>query len=157
MKIGFRNQDKKKWNINKIFSLFFLFIINCSSLYLFYLYVYISCSIKDNNIFHIPYEPSGMQLLYYFISLPFFVILSFLSQMHSYYFNLRKSLYPSIIIIWFCYFVLIIYVDMVIHFSKGNDLLYYGSLTISFFSIPYVIYTTCRQLIELNKSYLKTD
>lgn len=129
--------------MKKIFGLCSLAAINCSVLYLICLYVSIVCSIKVDNILHIPYEPSGMQLFYYFISFPFFIILMFLSQLHSYYFNLRKSLSLGIIITWFSYFILIVYVDMVIHFSpQGNNLLYYGSLIISFVAIFFVIYST---------------
>ena len=113
------------------------------------MYVSVACSIKIDNVFHMPYESSGMQLAYYYISFPFFVILSFLSQLHSYYFNLEKSLFPSIIIIWLFYFILITYIDEVIHFSKGNDLLYYGSLILSCFSIYYVVYVTYCQVVEL--------
>ncbi len=83
----------------------FLTIINCSALYLTYWYIYIVCSTRTNNVFHIPYEPSGIQLYYYFLSFPLFLFLALFSTLHSYYFNLKKSLSPGIIIIWFCYFV----------------------------------------------------
>lgn len=135
--------------MNKIFGLCSLAVINCSVLYLIYLYIVMVCSTKVDNFLHIPYEPSGMQLFYYFISFPFFMILALLSQLHSYYFNLRKSLSSGVVIIWFSYFILILYVDLVVTFSKGNDLLYYGSLIISLVSIFYVIYSTYCQLAQL--------
>ena len=139
--------------MKKGLSLCLLAVINCSALYLIYWYIYIVCSTKVDNIFHIPYEPSGMQLFYYFFSFPFFLSLAFLSGLHSYYFNLKKSLSIGIIIIWFCYFILVLYVDLVIHFSTGSTLLYYGSLYISFIAICYVIYSTYCQIIQLTSPH----
>ncbi len=138
--------------MNKIFGLFSIAAINCSVLYLIYWYVYVVCSTKVNNLLHISYEPSGMQLIYYFISLPLFMLLATLSLLHSYYFALRKSLASGIVIIWFSYFILIMYVDWIIHFSKGNDLLYYGSLIISVVGISYIIYISYYQFIQLATS-----
>jgi len=125
-----------------------LTIINCSVLYLIYWYILIACSTKINNILHISYEPSGMQLFVYFISFPLFLIFALLSLLHSYYFDLKQSLCMGVIIIWFSYFVLMLYVDWA-HFSSGNNLFYYGSLVISFAAICYVIYSTYCQIIQL--------
>jgi hypothetical protein len=131
----------------------FLTIINCSVLYLIYWYVFIVCSTKVDNFLHIPYEPSGMQLYYYFLSLPLFLFLALLSTLHSSYFNLKKSLSLGIIIIWFCYLALILYVDLVVHYSTtGSNLLYYGSLSISFGAICYVVYSTYYQIMQLTSS-----
>jgi hypothetical protein len=139
--------------MKKGLGLSFLTIINCSVLYLIYCYMYIVCSTKVDNVFHIPYEPSGMQLYYYFLSFPLFLLLALLSTLHSSYFNLKKSLSLGIIIIWFCYLALILYVDLVVHYSTaGNNLLYYGSLTISFGAICYVVYSTYCQIIQLTSS-----
>jgi len=135
--------------MKKIFGLFSLTIINCSVLYLIYLYITIVCTIKIDNIFHLPYEPSGMQLFYYFISFPFFMILACLSQLHAAYFELRKSLSLGIFIIWLSYLILILCVDLILHFPTGNDLLYYGSLIISLAAISYVIHSTYSQFIQL--------
>ena len=141
--------------MNRLFAICSLIAINCSVLFLIYLYISIGSSIKVDNILHIPYEPSGMQLFYYFISFPFFMILACLSSLHSYYFDLSKSLSLGIVIIWFSYFILIIYVDLVLHFSTGNELLYYGTLIISLVAISYVIYSTYCQFIQLTKSLNK--
>lgn len=141
-----------KGNMNKIFRLCALAVINCSVLYLIYWCLFIACSTKVDNILHIPYEPSGMQLFFYFISFPFFMVLALLSFLHSYYFDLKKSLSLGIIIIWFSYFILILYVNLVIHFAAGSNFLYYGSLIISFIALPFVIYTTYYQIIQSTKS-----
>jgi len=138
--------------MKKGLSLCFLAVINCSVLYLIYWYIYIVCSIKVDNILNIPYEPSGMQLFYYFLSFPLFLLLALLSTLHSYYFNLKKSLSIGIIIIWLCYFALVLYIDLVVHFSTGNTLLYYGSLFISFVAVCYVIYSTYCQIVQLTNS-----
>ncbi len=130
----------------------FLAIINGFFLYIIYWYMCIVCSTKVDNLLNVPYEPSGMQLYYYFLSFPLFLFVAFLSTMHRYYFNLKKSLSLSMIIIWFCYFVLILYVDLVLHFPSGGNLLYYGSLSISWVAICYVIYSTYCQASQLTTS-----
>lgn len=128
----------------------FLTIINGSILYLIYWYIYVVCSTKVDNMFHIPYESSGMQLYYYFLSFPLFLFLALLSALHSSYFNLKKSLFLGIIIIWFCYLLLILYVDLIVHYSTvGSNLLYYVSLFISFIAVCYIIYSTYCQVIQL--------
>lgn len=147
MQTSFNIKDKK--TNEKILALCSLLVVNCSVLYLIYLYVFFVCSTKVDNILHIHYEASGMQLFYYFISFPLFIILALLSEIHSYYFNLRKSMSFGIVLIWFCYFILIVYVDLVIHFSSGNNLLYYGSLTISGGAIFYVLFSTYCQFRQL--------
>lgn len=129
----------------------FLTIINCSILYLIYWYMYVVASTKVDNILHIPYEPSGMQLYYYFLSFPLFLFLALLSVLHSSYFNLKKSLSLGIIIIWFCYLASILYVDLIVHYSTaGRNLLYYGSLSISFVAVCYIIYSTFCQVMQLS-------
>jgi hypothetical protein len=139
--------------MKKGLGLSFLTIINGSLLYLIYWYMYIVCSTKIDNVFHIPYEPSGMQLYYYFLSFPLFVFLALLSTLHSSYFNLKKSLSLGIIIIWFCYLALILYVDLVVHYSTaGSNLLYFGSLSISFGAISYIVYSTYYQAMQLISS-----
>lgn len=136
----------------KILGLFSLAIINSSVLYLIYWYIYIACSIKVDNILNIPYEPSGMQLFFYILSFPFVIFLGFLSLLHSYYFNLRKSLCSGLFIIWLSYFVLIQYVDLVLHFSiKGNNILYYGTLIISLIAIAYITYSSYHQFLQMSK------
>jgi hypothetical protein len=144
----------REWgNMKKIMGIFSLIVLNFSALYLIYGYIYIACSIKVDNLFHIPFEPSGMQLFFYLISFPIFMFLACLSVLHSYYFDLKKTLCTGLFLIWFSYFILITYVDSVIHFSNtGNNILYYGSLLISFVAIFYVIYLTYFQYIQLTKS-----
>ena len=135
--------------MKRVLGLCSLAVINCSVLYLIYQYIYVVCSTKVDNILNILYEPSGMQLFYYFLSFPLFLLLALLSTLHSSYFNLKKSLSVGIIIIWFCYLALILYVDLVVHFPAGNNLLYYGSLCISLVAINYVIYAAYCQVIQL--------
>ncbi len=140
-------------NIKIGLSLSFLAILNCSVLYLIYWYIYVVCSTRAYNVLHIPYEPSGMQLDYYFLSFPLFLFLALFSTLHSSYFNLKNSLSLGIIIIWLCYLVLILYVDLIVHYStSGNNILYYGSLSISFAAICYVVYSTYCQITQFTNS-----
>lgn len=135
--------------MKKLVGLCSLALINGSLLYLIYWYIYIICSSNFENILHIPYEPSGMQFFFYFISFPLFLILALLSQMHSYYFELKNSLFYATGIIWSSYFILIISVDQIVKFSLGNNFLYYAGLIISLAAIIYIIYTSYCQLVQL--------
>ena len=127
-----------------------LFLINGSALYLIYSYIVVACSTIKNNIFHISYEPSGMQMFLCFISFPFFLLLAYLSRIHSYYYDLKTCLSFGLFVIWFSYFLLILYVDQVVHFSSGGKLLlYYGSLIISLGAISYILFSTYFQYKEL--------
>lgn len=141
-------------NMKKGLGLSFLTIINCSVLYLIYWQLYIFCSTKVDNVFHVPYEPSGMQLYFSFLSLPLFLLLALLSALHSAYFNLKKSLSLGVMIIWFFYLALVLYVDLMVHYSTTeNNLLYYGSLIISFSAISYVVYSTYYQIKQIARSW----
>lgn len=137
--------------MKKILGLSSLIVINTLVLYLIYWYIGISASLKVDNFFHIPYEPSGMQLFFYIISLPLFLFLSALSAIHSYYFELKKSLSLPILCIWLSYFILIEVIDWTIHFSAGNNILYIGTLIISFVAAVYIIWTTWNSSLSLIK------
>lgn len=139
-------------DMKKIFGFCSLVVINFSALYLIYWYILIIGSTKVDNVFYISYEPSGMQLYFYFVSFPFFLVLSLLSILHSYYFNLKNSLSLGMVIIWISYLALLLFMDMVLHHSSGKNLLYYGSLIISFCAICYIIYTTYYQISQLTES-----
>lgn len=135
--------------MKKVLGLFSLVIINCSALYLIYSHLAIACSTKADNILHIPYEPSGMQLFYYFISFPLFIVVALLSQLHCSYFEIKKSLAFSVAIIWVSYLILVLYVDLILHFPKGNDFLYYASLIISILATFYISQLTFNQIRQL--------
>ncbi|WP_133137764.1 hypothetical protein [Legionella rowbothamii] len=137
--------------MKKIFGLCSLVIINCFTLYLLYKYIEVICSTRIDNFLHIPYEPSGFQMIYYFISLPFFLLLAILSQMHSYYFDLKKSLFPGIFIIWTLYLALILYVDFIGRLSNNNSILYWGTWIISLIATFYIAYVFCCEFIQFIK------
>ncbi len=136
--------------MKKIFGLCSLIIINCLALYLIYKYMAVICSTRIDNFLHIPYEPSGFQMLYYFISLPFFLFLATLSQMHGYYYDLKKSLFPGIFIIWALYLALILYGNFIGGLSN-NSLLYWGTWIISLIAIFYIAYVFCCEFIQFIK------
>lgn len=135
--------------MKKNLGLLFLFSINGSALYLIYRYIKVACSTMKNNSFHLPYEPSGVQLFCYVISLPLFLLLASLSCIHSYYYDLKTGLVYGFFCIWFSYFLLLLYVDQVIHFPAGASLFYYGSLMISVGAISYILFSTYCQYKQL--------
>ncbi|MFO2981873.1 hypothetical protein SCO50_15270 [Legionella pneumophila serogroup 1] len=135
--------------MKKMFGVISLLLINGSSVYLIYLYVSIACSTKVNNLLQVAYEPSGMQMIFYFISFPIFMVLAILSRIHCYYFNVKNGLTLCLFLIWFLYFMFIIYIDRIVHFPKGNELFYYGSLAISLVAFALIGLTTYFQMTQL--------
>ena len=135
--------------MKKMFGVISLLLINGSSVYLIYLYVLIACSTKVNNLLQVAYEPSGMQMIFYFISFPIFMVLAILSRIHCYYFNVKNGLTLGLFLIWLVYFIFITYIDRIVHFPKGNELFYYGSLAISLGSFALIGLTTYFQLKQL--------
>ena len=99
-----------------------------------------------NNLFHIPYEPSGMQMLFYILSLPLFILLTLLSRIYCYYYDVNKLLSYGFIFVWLIYFLLLIFIDQMIHFPAGKELFYYGSLVISLGAVLYIICITYYQI-----------
>ncbi|HAU2079442.1 TPA: hypothetical protein JBK31_14120, partial [Legionella pneumophila] len=77
--------------MKKMCGIISLILINGSSFYLIYVYVLVACSTKMNNLLQVAYEPSGMQMFFYFISLPFFIILAILSRIHCFYYDVKNG------------------------------------------------------------------
>ncbi len=126
-----------------------LSLVNGAALYLIFLYVAIACSTNPDNFFGFSYEPSGTQLLYYLFSLPFFVLLVIINGIQSYYFSINKWLSYVLIGIWIMYFLLLEFVDKVLHFTNWNELFYWGSLSISLMAIILIVYISYLQVKQL--------
>lgn len=143
------------YSMKKVLGLFSVLIINGFVLYLIYLHTMITCSTMANNICHAPYEPSGTQLLFFVFSLPFYVVLGFLSIVLCNYFNLKKGLSFGIFIIWIIYFLFLTYVDQVDHYR--TTLFYQGSLMISFGAFLFIVYKTYSQLRQLMSASVRGE
>lgn len=126
-----------------------LSLVNGAAVYLIFLYVAIACSTNPDNFFGFSYEPSGTQLLYYLFSLPFFVLLVIINGIQSYYFSINKWLSYVLIGIWIMYFLLLEFVDKVLHFTNWNELFYWGSLSISLMAIILIVYISYLQVKQL--------
>lgn len=98
-------------------------------------YVIVASSNLPDNMFHVPYEPSGAQMLYYMYSFPLFLIASFIHLIINIKLKIKKIFALNFLLIWSLFFGLIMYVDQVIHISKGFDVLYRGSLLIAVVSV----------------------
>lgn len=133
--------------MNKITGLCTLAAINGSLIYLIYWYAYIVSSTKIDNFLHVPFEPSGMQLIFYFISLPMFILVGIGSHFHAAYYGLKKSLVSGIALTWLSYCTLILFIYYVVTFPRGNVFLYYGTLVISLAAILHIVYLTYYQFI----------
>ncbi|WP_085663112.1 hypothetical protein [Legionella longbeachae] len=90
-----------------------------------------------------------MQMFFYFISLPFFIVLAILSRIHCFYFDVKSGLSLWLFLIWILYFLFIEFIDQTVHFPNGNDLFYYGSLSISLGAFTLIGLTTYFQLKQL--------
>ncbi|WP_058532907.1 hypothetical protein [Legionella saoudiensis] len=135
--------------MKKFIGLMTLSLVNGAALYLIFLYVAIACSTNPDNFFGFSYEPSGTQLLYYLFSLPFFVLLVIINGIQSYYFSINKWLSYVLIGIWIMYFLLLEFVDKVLHFTNWNELFYWGSLSISLMAIILIVYISYLQVKQL--------
>ncbi|USQ15588.1 hypothetical protein J2N86_15695 (plasmid) [Legionella lytica] len=135
--------------MKKFIGLMTLSLVNGAAVYLIFLYVAIACSTNPDNFFGFSYEPSGTQLLYYLFSLPFFVLLVIINGIQSYYFSINKWLSYVLIGIWIMYFLLLEFVDKVLHFTNWNELFYWGSLSISLMAIILIVYISYLQVKQL--------
>lgn len=117
-------------------------------------YVYVASSTEIDNLFHIHYEPSGMQMLYYYFTLPIFVFLSCLSYFICQIFKFKKNNAFIILSIWFMFWIFIVFMDEVLHFPR-NKLFYWGSLFIALISLillTYSAFSQVQQIMKLNKN-----
>lgn len=139
------------------FALFFLSVINSSVIYLVYCYIVIASSLVEHNFLKIPFEPSGMQLSFFYLSLPVFLLVAALSEAHRYYFNLNQSLTNGIIVIWLAYFSLFFGVHWIEMLSARSTTLFWGSLFIAVVAIFYILKITYNQLKQFIWSNCKLN
>jgi len=135
--------------IKKFFGLFFLILINGTACYLIYRHIYAVCSIIPHNVCAIPYEASGMQMFFYVLSFPAFLLLAGISTLYAGYFELDSGLSLGWLVIWLCYFLLLIFVDQILHDPQKKFILYYGSLIISIVALIYLARISYVQYIQL--------
>ena len=139
-----------RWMImKKFFGLFFLLLINGTAYYLIYRHIYVACSLIPHNLCAIPYEASGMQMIFYVLSFPAFLLLAGISSLYSGYFDLDSGLSFGWLVIWLFYFLLLIFVNQVLHDPQKTLILYYGSLIISIAALIYLIRISYAQYVQL--------
>lgn len=135
--------------IKKFFGLFFLLLINGAAYYLIYRLTRVACSITPDNVCAIPYEASGMQMFFYVLSFPAFLLLTGISSLYSGYFDLDSGLSFGWLVIWFFYFLLLIFVDQFLHAPQKSLILYYGSLIISIVALIYLTRISYAQYVQI--------
>ena len=128
-----------------------LVLIHVFLLFLIIGYAYIACSIKRDNIFHVPYEPSGSQMLYYYLNMPIFIALTAINYFLNIWLKIKKVYAINPLIIWFLFFIFIEYLDNFVHFPSGNELLYQGSLYIAAVSLFLLIFSAYWQITKVHK------
>lgn len=109
-------------------------------------YVYIACSTKSDNLFSVPYEPSGIQMLYYYFTLPLFAILMGFNYFLNIWLKINKAYAINPLIIWLMFCIFVEYIDKVVSFPSGNELFYLGSLLIALVSLALLIFSAYRQI-----------
>lgn len=88
-------------------------------------HLYISCSTVENNICNIPYEPSGMQMFYFFMALPIWFLTSAAKYIIA---PLKFALFPIVYGVF--YSGVLLSLD---HYNLlGGDIFYIITLNTSF-------------------------
>ncbi len=121
-----------------------------------YGYADIACSTMEDNLCHVPYEPSGLQMLYSIIMLLPLAILSLVLYL------VQRSLWDEIsniaaatpLMIGGVFAVWLILVEEIVTFPAGNDLFYIGSLILSGVSLLIVAAIILRQLYQCVAKYV---
>ncbi len=83
-------------------------------------YVYTACSTKSDNLFSVPYEPSGIQMLYYYFTLPLFAVLMGMNYFINIWLKMNKAYAIIPLIIWLMFCIFIEYIDKVVSFPSGK-------------------------------------
>lgn len=109
-------------------------------------YVDIACSTKSDNLFHVPYEPSGIQMLYYYFTLPVFIVITAINYFLNIWLKIKKVYAIHSLIIWLMFYIFIEYINDVVHFPSGNELFYQGSLFIAVVSLVLLIISAYWQI-----------
>jgi len=111
---------------------FVLIFLNLFSLFLIYGYANIASSTMPNNLLGVNYEPSGMQMLYYAFVAPVFMAISLVVFVIKKYITKEPKLVAIIpFTTTFCFFIFLYFIDSYVHFPRGNDLFYEGSLILA--------------------------
>lgn len=108
---------------------------------------------KRDNLFHVPYEPSGGQMLYYYFNMPIFIAITAINYFLNIWLKIRKIYAINPLIIWFIFYIFIEFIDNFVHFPFGNELLYEGSLYIALVSLFLLIFSAYWQIKEVLKIY----
>ena len=90
-------------------------------------------------------------MLYYYFNMPIFIVLSGINYFLNIWLKIRKVYAINPLIIWFMFFIFIEYIDNVVHFPMGNELLYQGSLYIAAVSLILLIFSAYWQIKEVHK------
>lgn len=133
----------------KSIGIIILSLINCFVLLMIVGYINIACSTISNNIFHVKYETSGIQMLYYLLNLPLFIIATILNIAVNSWLRIKKLVAINIMLVWLSFYGLLEFSDRYIHFPKANNLFYQGSLLIATIGFFIAIMTLIFQLKEI--------
>lgn len=109
-------------------------------------YVYIACSTKSDNLFSVPYEPSGIQMLYYYFTLPLFAVLMSINYCLNIWLKINKAYAIIPLITWLIFYIFIEYIDKAMSFPSGNELFYQGSLLIALVSLSLLMISAYCQI-----------
>lgn len=135
-----------KITVKKRVGVIVILIIHVFLLFLLIGYSGIACSTMRNNICHVPYEPSGGQILFYYFNLPIFIVISVINYFLNTRLKNKIAFAITPLIIWFSFYLFIEYIDKFVHFPFGNELFYHGSLYIAVVSFFLLILSAYWQI-----------
>ncbi len=133
----------------KIIGVILTIIIHSVLAFFIYTYARIACSTMEDNLLHVNFEPSGIQMLYYDFVAPIFLLLSIVMYCFKRILMIGVGIRFFPLIIWIVFFCFITYVDRVIHFPYGNIIFYQGSLSIAFVFFMINLIITYRQTYKI--------
>lgn len=133
----------------------FIILLHVITMFLLYGYALIACSTRPDNILNAPYEPSGLQVLYYFLVLPVLFGISIIEHAIKRGATKERAMitfFPMIMALSF--FLFLTFIETFIGLSKGKGLFYYGSLSLFFGFSVVSLWVLFSELKALVYSYL---
>ena len=91
----------------KIIGIILNIIIHSVLAFFIYTYARIACSTREDNLLHVNFEPSGMQMVYYDFVAPIFLLLSIVMYCFKRILMIGVGISFSPLIIWIVFFALL--------------------------------------------------
>jgi hypothetical protein len=92
-------------------------------------------------------------MLYYYFNMPIFIVITAINYYLNIWLKIRKIYAINPLIIWLIFYIFIEYINNIVHFPMGKELVYQGSLYIAVVSLFLLIISAYCQIKEVLKIY----